>query len=419
MATKKFRFSIEQSLEKNQDEPVSVLMVGVGGYGYYYVNVLLNEFPSGCININGVVDPFVRQSACYPEIIGRNISVFDTIEDFYNDGYTADLAVISSPIHYHVPQSITALRHGSNVLCDKPIGAVIQDVDELISVRDETGKWVMIGYQWSFSRAIQQLKSDILDGLFGAPRRLKTICLWPRDDVYYNRNKWAGRIKDEHGRWILDSPVNNAMAHFLHNLFYVLGDSVSTSASPQEVTAELYRANPIENYDTAACRIYTHKGIELLFYGSHVTVAEKGPIFHFEFDDATISFGESSKKCVAIDKKGNSKNYGSPDDDHQFLKLFEAVDTIRNPRPIVCGLEAARSQILCMNGIQESVPEINKFPESMIERNESERRWYVAGLDDALMSCYKKEILPGEAKYLWANKGNTVDLTNYRYYPRE
>ena len=406
-------------MEKNQDEPVSVLMVGIGGYGYYYVNVLLNEFPMGNVKINGVVDPFARQSACYPEITERNISVFDTIEDFYNGGYTADLVVISSPIHYHVPQSITALRHGSHVLCDKPIGAVIQDVDELINVRDESGKWVMIGYQWSFSRTIQQLKSDILKGLFGAPKRLKTVCLWPRDDVYYHRNKWAGRIKDEQGLWILDSPVNNAMAHFLHHLFYVLGDTIPTSASPQEVTAELYRANPIENYDTAACRIFTHKGTELLFYGSHVTVTEKGPMFHFEFEDAMISYGESSKEFVAVDKKGNLKNYGSPDVEHQFLKLFEAVETVRNPKPIICGPEAARSQILCMNGIQESAPGILTFLKSMIERNESERRWCVTGLDDALISCYRKAILPSEAKYGWASKGKTIDLTKYACYPRE
>jgi len=57
---------------------------------------------------------------------------------------------VSSPIHCHVPQSVAALRGGSHVLCDKPSrhGA---DVDRLADARDRAGRFVMIGYQWSFS----------------------------------------------------------------------------------------------------------------------------------------------------------------------------------------------------------------------------------------------------------------------------
>ena len=39
--------------------------------------------------------------------------------------------------------------------------------------QNQSGKRVAIGYQWSFSQAIQQLKKDILDGVFGKARRLR------------------------------------------------------------------------------------------------------------------------------------------------------------------------------------------------------------------------------------------------------
>ena len=129
----------------------------------------------------------------------------------------------------------------------------------------------MIGYQWSFSKAIQSLKNDIIKGLFGKPIRLKTLALWPRDDEYYGRNNWAGRIKENQGKWVLDSPMNNAVAHYLHNMFYVLGFEVDSSAVPKQVIAECYRANPIENYDTAVCRILTTDDVEILFYASHAS----------------------------------------------------------------------------------------------------------------------------------------------------
>jgi hypothetical protein len=68
-----------------------------------------------------------------------------------------------------------------------------------------------------------------------------------KSDAYYQRSFWSGRIKDDNGNWILDSVASNATAHYIHNMFYVLGNEVDKSAVPVEVAAELYRANNIEN----------------------------------------------------------------------------------------------------------------------------------------------------------------------------
>src|SRR5690606_17230028 len=108
-------------------------------------------------------------------------------------------------------------------------------------------------------------------------------------EAYYRRSGWAGKIRDPEGRWILDSPANNAMAHDLHNMFYVLGKKTDESAVPAWVEAELYRAYPIENFDTAAVRCRTADGVDVLFYVSHVPLAEKGPVFSYEFERATVS----------------------------------------------------------------------------------------------------------------------------------
>ena len=399
-------------MSNRKNKPVSIVMVGVGGYGNCYVNEIIRK----SYEIVGVVDPYARQTPCFSEIKKQRIPVYSEINDFYNDGHIADLAIISSPIQCHFKQSITALKNGTNVLCEKPVSALVQEIDELIKVRDESGKWMMIGYQWSYSKAIQELKRDICTDVFGQPIRLKTLCFWPRDDAYYQRNNWAGKIKDCNGEWVFDSIINNAMAHFLHNLFYILGDETHLSANPKTVLAELYRANPIENYDTAACRIYTTQGTELLFYGSHATLGTNEAIFNFEFEDATISFCEFSKEIIAIDKDGNEKSYGSPDDDHHFLKLFEAVGTVQKPKPIVCGLEASRSQTLCMNAIQDSICEIKIFPDSFILRDENSKRYWVNGLDLALYNCYNNNILPHESSYSWANKCEPFDInSNYKF----
>ena len=392
-------------------------MVAIGGYGFYYLKALWEEMNPAEVQIVGIVDPASERSGHFAKIQQQGIPVFDTMESFYAAGHYADLAVISSPIHYHVPQSCVALQHGTHVLCDKPLGATVQEADELIRVRDASGKWVMIGYQWSYSDAVQALKVDILAGKFGRPIRAKTMCLWYRGDDYFQRNNWAGKLRSGDGRWILDSPVNNAFAHFLHNLLYLLGDDIPLSAVPEEVTAELYRVNPIENFDSVAARVITVNDVEVLFYGSHACRGWKDPVFELEFEHAVLSFGETEKTIVATYRNGNFHNYGAPDDSHQFKKLFDAVRAVNEPCDIVCGPEAARAQTLCINGIQESMPEIVPFPEKMCVRNEDEKRWWVNGLDVALYECYQKGVLPSELGYGWARGGERVSLEHYRSFP--
>jgi len=400
-----------------ENKPVSVVMLGISSYGFYYLSTLLKEFQPGTIELRAVVSRSPGKSDLYSELKRLGVQTFPTLSAFYDSGNSAELVIISSPLHYHVPQSCEALGHGSHVLCEKPIGATVQEAEQLIQSRDKNDRWVMIGYQWSFSQAIQSLKRDVLKGEFGKPIRMKSLCFWPRDDAYYRRNNWAGRKKDDEGNWILDSPANNAMAHFLHNMFYVLGDKIDTSAVPAEVTAELYRAYEIENFDSVACRALTERGVEFLFYASHTIPQDKGPMFSFEFEKATVSYGEFSDSIIVKDYQGIEKNYGSPETDHQFRKLFEAVTAVREPKLILCGPEAALSQTLCVNGMQESVLDAEKFPGSMIQEDKRRKKRWVKGLAEALYDCYQKGILPSEANYPWARCGRTVDLNGYTYFP--
>ena len=395
-----------------------MLMVAIGGYGYHYLKALLDEpQPSRC-RIVGVVDPMARLSRLWPAVSLLRVPVCATIEEFYGEGRTADLAVIASPIHWHVPQAIVALAGGSLVLCDKPLGATIQEAGALIEARDRSGHWVMIGYQWSFSSAILALKRDILAGLFGRPIRLSTLCCWPRDFSYYARNDWAGRLSHKAtGRWVLDSPANNAMAHHLHNLFFLLGPEPHLSARPRSVQAELYRAYPIESCDTAACRVVTDHGVEVLFYASHATERTLASRFRLEFEHAVVTCGEESGDVVSMDRKGQRKSYGSPDDTPQFHKLVAALNHIEGGGTVFCGPEAAMSQTLAVNGMHDSVPEIRTFPVELLRNESSPDRVYAEGLDETLLRCYREATLPAEAEVPWAVAGRTVSLAGYCHFP--
>jgi predicted dehydrogenase len=409
-------------------EPVSLVMVGVGGMGAAYLEALLARKDEGLFRITGAVDPQPNRCKQYVEMRGMGVPCFISLQDFYRNR-KAELAVISSPIQMHMPQTTFALSKGSHVLCEKPAAGTIQEVRAAIEAEKAAARWVAVGYQWSFSAAIQALKEDVRAGLFGAARRFKCLYLWPRDEGYYGRNDWAGRRRDAEGAWVLDSPVQNAMAHDLHNMFYVLGRTKGTSARPVEVEAELYRANAIENFDTAAARVRTDDGVEILFLVSHVSEEDRGPVLTYEFEKAVVRCDSRTSGLWAEFPDGARKDYGLPDAE-PMAKLWLSIAGAREEggRPL-CGLEAAASQTLCMNGIQDSMPEVRDFPQALVRvvdtpgargpavATPGARRRVVEGLDEAMTACYEAWKLPSEKGIDWSAKGETVDLASYASFP--
>ena len=98
--------------------PVKVLVVAINGYGHYYLKTLLEEINCEKAVLAGVIDPDAEKSTYFKAFSEFGIPIFERMNDFYLSGAKADLAVISSPPHFHVPQSILALHHGTNVLCE-------------------------------------------------------------------------------------------------------------------------------------------------------------------------------------------------------------------------------------------------------------------------------------------------------------
>lgn len=401
----------------NDAGPVSVVLVGVGGYGLTYVNALLDQGQPASAAVVGVVDPFAEGCQRLAEIRARGLPVYPDLASFYAR-QQADLAVISSPIHLHCPQTCAALEQGSHVLCEKPAAATIQDVRRMQALQERRGRFVAIGYQWSFSEAVRAFKGDILAGRFGTPKRLRTLVLWPRNEAYYRRNAWAGALRQASGDWVLDSPVNNATAHYLHNMFYVLGAAPGRSAAPVRLTAELYRANPISNYDTGVVRAWTESGVEVLFYSTHATQQLRGPEFVYEFSHGVARYDAQNRQIVAEFADGSGRAYGSPDADPQ-RKLWDCVAAVRGQGAIACDIEAAAAQTLCMNGMQDSAPGIAEFPAELVSRQgeEGARVTVVRDLDTVLIRAYEEGRLPAEMGVPWAVPGRSLELRAYARFP--
>ncbi len=391
--------------------PVRVVLAGLGGYGNLYVDALLNHGPEHQVQVVAAADPAPRACRRLGELLALGVPLHPSLEEALAE-QSADLVVLSTPIAQHAPQTCAALARGAHVLCEKPLGASCADVRTMVAARDRAARQVGIGYQWSYDEPVLALKRDIMAGLLGAPRRLSTLVLWPRDHAYYHRNRWAGRIRDDEGRWVLDSPVNNAMAHYLHNMLYVLGDRVDRSLLPTSLTAELYRANAIENYDTAALRLRSAAGVEIGFFVSHAVDHVVGPVSRFEFDDAVVTYGgPAGDRFIARFAAGHMRDYGAPD--QQDRKLWTMVDCLRSDRPTPCGLEAAAAHTAVMLAASRSST-VTGFSDEQVRAVpwQGSSLVCVAGLGEALQQCYERLVLPSEAGLPWATPGVEVPLAD-------
>ena len=369
---------------------MKILLAGAGGYGTGYVNRLLSNTDPDIV-WEGIVDPFFDRCTKKDEINQKGIPVYDTMEEFYA-GHTADLAVISTPIFLHREQAVCALSHGSYVLCEKPAAATTEDVRAMAEAAEKYGRWVAVGYQWSFSEAMQQLKQDVLAGRLGKPVALKTVISWPRNRAYYRRGGgWAGRITKD-GKWVLDSIASNACAHYLHNMLFLLGDAMDTSAAAEIVSGSCLRANDIENFDTCTIKMRAG-GAQLYFAASHATERIGEPKFEYTFENGQVTFDANTDSLIhARFADGSTKCYGDPFADN-FKKLTDCISAVQRGTTPVCTVKTAYEHVAVVEGIYKTIP-TQDFPRGTVKENTETEGVYVEGLYKKLYEKYNAmEIL--------------------------
>ena len=371
------------------DRP-QVLLVAVGGYGSNYLKEM-TERDVGA-DIAGICEVMPDIEARFPVIRERNIPVYRTLADFYAQR-RADLAVISSPIHFHTEMTLECLAHGSHVLCEKPLCLTEAEARSMDEAARAAGRFLAVGYQFNYQRDVLALKRDILAGRLGAPKRLQVVHAMRRGAKYYSRNNWAGHITAG-GREVLDSPFSNACAHYFQLMTFLLGDELGSACEGKQVEAELYRANPaLENFDTAALRFRMAGGAEIMYYTSHALASKKlGPRGVFEFEGGTVTFSPERPSFQARLADGTEIDYGRVPAGERLQKLYDAIDCVKHGGSPICGIAAEVPHIRAVRLVQAQP----------IRPISPERTFRLAEEDDSFLCVKELERIFEESAGSWA-----------------
>jgi predicted dehydrogenase len=401
--------------------PPRAAIIGVSGYGKIYLERLLHHAARGDFEIAAatVINRREELSAC-AELEAKGAMIFgDYHEMLEAQAGQLDLVLIPTGIHWHARMTLAALAAGANVLVEKPLAATVQDVRTIRDTAPASGRFVAIGFQDIYLEDNLTVKRRLVEGALGRLRRIRGRGLWPRDDAYYARNDWAGRIRSG-GEWVLDSPLANALAHFLNLALFLAGETPERSAAAVAIEAELYRARRIESYDTAAVRVTTRAGVEICFYASHSCAEAVEPELHLEGDGGTAAWSAAAGWRLQSAREGETALPARGETQARREMFARVLRRLHDPSTFVCGPEIAAEHILCVNGAHAATP-IHDLAPAWVELRRSGPRGadqpVIAGLAEHVGRAFATGRLLHESGCPWAAPAGKLSLENFPIFP--
>ena len=398
-------------------KPLRFVVIGLGGYGLVHINAIRWLEGLGLGTLAGVVALDIDRKArpdLVRELASSGCILYDDVEQFLaGDVSRADVLTVPIGIQMHVPVSVRALGAGLHVYCEKPAAAMVPDVDTLIAAQEKSGRSVAIGFQHMYSNSIRQIKARICDGRLGPVRSLSLMCGWPRSETYYRRNEWAGKLRVGN-EWILDSPANNAHAHYLMNALFLCSPEPGTADIPATMEAELYRANPIEGPDTTLLRFATRSGAEAFVFLTHANARENGPVMRLRCARGDAWWQTDSGRTIVRYANGSAEEFDNLTHEQWRYEGFrDIVLAVRERRETLCPPRLARAQTLAINMMHERCPAVAVIPDSEISVVEDWEMFppgtkgmfhRVKKMDEYMTVAVEERALLGELSVPWAKK---------------
>ncbi|MDO5520403.1 MAG: Gfo/Idh/MocA family oxidoreductase [bacterium] len=366
---------------------MKIILTGLNGYGSHFIEPLLEEESKD--QLVAVVSRNPENSNYYKKLKEKNISFYKTIEEcLLNE--EADVAMITTPMHIHYKEVMCALSHKVSVLCEKPATTTTAQCMEIMEYAKKQGCHVAVGYQWSYSKGILDLKRVLLEGKFGRLTSAKAIVNWNRPKTYFSESNWKGRKRGANGEPINDSVLSNCTSHFIHNLLFLAGEQMHTDAEIKEITGECYVAHAIETFDTCYLSMITKNNIPLYYMATMVSDQSETPKFELICEHAKITYPVGEEGRILVKKDTAEEVYYDCPNNQRFTYFREVFDCIRNNKQLPCDVATVLPDQKLVDFVTNTI-EVIPFPKETIR--ETDEIIEVQGLKEHMQQCYRDESI--------------------------
>jgi len=370
-----------------------VAVVGVRGFASMYLRNFARLQDAGKIRWAGAV---VRSPAKAADEIAmleaRGVQIFPDTASLYAGVPDLDLVGLPTGIEFHRDMTLEALSRGVNVLVEKPASTTVANVDAMIAASARHPELtVTVGFQHMADRNLWYLKNLLLAGKLGEIERIGVHGVWPRADAYYNRNNWAGRIAASNGELILDSPANNAFAHYLNLSLFMAAKEFAATAKPVVRQAKLFRARrTIETFDTCAIR-FMADDVPVTAFLTHTALMPSEPQIRIECTRGTISWqmdaGWSVRNSEGAELACGLTGYSYED------MFNDVIRKVSDHSVYTCSLQMARNQADLIEQLYRDCRE-SALPEKAVHRRDEDGQFYIDGLEEYGRHCFETGEIP-------------------------
>ena len=398
-------------------KPVNISLVGVTGFARSHQGSIERLEQEGMARLVSVVDIYPDE---HPDQLAdyqsRGITVYTSFDEMLeNEQGRTELVALPVAIPAHGELSTAAMRAGYHVVLEKPPAPTVQEVDEMMAAEQATGRFCAVGFQSQSRDSMRQLKHRLVDGRLGDVSEIVTWGCWARDDHYYARNKWAGKLMVG-GRYCLDGPTTNAMAHYLNNPLYLASPQWHDTAAPRRVRAEMYSGHRIESEDTTCLACETDAGVMVYYFVTlcaqqrfgpvHRVVGTKGTARWTPADGTTIEYADGSRETIE-----------DTNDDGRDEVFRNACRVVRGKEDTLnCTLAMSRNYVLAMNGAFESCRRPRPVPDDYVTRQAeggTVKTW-IGDIDDIIRRAADERKLFSDLGVPWAEPTDWFSLDGYR-----
>jgi predicted dehydrogenase len=174
-----------------------------------------------------------------------------------------DAVHVCTPSGNHQEPAIASMKHGVNVLVEKPMEILPDRVDAMIDAAKKHGIKLAGIFQNRWNDANIALREAVRQNRFGKIAWVGIITPWYRTDQYYEDGAWRGTWKLDGGGAVMNQGV-----HQVDLMQWIVGPVKTVSAFASS------RIHPkIEVEDTLTCAVQFESGI----YGTYVSTTAMWP----------------------------------------------------------------------------------------------------------------------------------------------
>lgn len=297
---------IKQTVElSTADFTSSKGIIGVIGAGNFTKMTMLPALQGSGANFKSIASQGGLSSTTLAKKHGFSHST-SNYKEILSDN-EIDLVLITTRHNLHAPMVVEALEAGKNVFVEKPLALNSEELDEIISAYEKSGKTLTVGFNRRFSPHIEKIKSQVDNSQMNVIATMNA--------GFIPANVWVHDMKVGGGRIIGEA------CHYIDLISYLTGSKVKS------VCMNAMGINPEENTDNASILLRYENGstgvINYFANGSKAYSKERVEVFSQERTFIMDNF----RKTKAYGVKGFSGMKTKMDKGHkaQFHRLIKTV----------------------------------------------------------------------------------------------